>query len=301
MTAPIIIDTARGPIQCQVSGAGVAFLAVHGGMAGHDQSALLARALLADPSGHRVVAVSRPGYLGTPLSAGQNPEDQADALAALLDRLGIDTAIVAAVSAGGPSALHFAIRHPARCRALILVSACTGRLETPPPILKRLRVMGWLARLPLLPAFLRWRARRDPAAAASRAIPDPILRARTMADPTAGPLLRALQAGVFDHLADRLPGTINDIARFGSPGAIAFDRITAPTLVVHGQADNIVPPAHGEAAAHGIPGAEHLAIAGAGHVALFTHLAAVRDKAARYLAASPPEAALERAASPSQF
>lgn len=299
MTAPITVDTARGPIQCQVSGAGTVLLALHGGMGGHDQSALLARALLADPSGHRVVAVSRPGYLGTPLSVGQSPEEQADALAALLDRLGIEAATVAAVSAGGPSALHFAIRHPARCRALILVSACTGRLETPPAILKRLRVMQRLARLPLLPALLRWRARRDPEAAASRAIPDPALRARTMADPTAGPLLRALQAGVFEHLADRLPGTVNDIARFGSPGAIAFDRITAPTLVIHGQADNVVPPAHGEAAARGIPGAEHLAIAGAGHVALFTYLAAVREKAAPYLAALPRAGTLERAVPPS--
>ncbi|MBW6396957.1 alpha/beta hydrolase [Roseomonas sp. HJA6] len=284
---PTILDTARGPIEAVVSGEGPALLAIHGGMGGHDQSGLLARALLADASGHRVVAVSRPGYLGSPLPVGESAEDQADALAALLDRLGIASAAVAAVSAGGPSALHFAIRHPERCRALILVSACTGRLETPPAILSRLRMMARLARLPLLPPLLRWRTRRNPAAAAARAIPDPGLRARTMADPTAGPLFRALQAGVFDHLADRLPGTINDITRFGTLAPIPFDRVAAPTLVIHGRADDIVPPSHGDAAARGIPGAEHLAIDGAGHVALFTHLAPIREKAARLLAAAP--------------
>jgi pimeloyl-ACP methyl ester carboxylesterase len=43
---------------------------------------------------------------------------QADAVAALLDVLGIRTAAVMAVSGGGPCALQFALRHPQRCCAL---------------------------------------------------------------------------------------------------------------------------------------------------------------------------------------
>ncbi|MDO8397368.1 MAG: alpha/beta hydrolase [Bradyrhizobium sp.] len=285
MSGPAIVETARGPIECAVAGAGAPLLALHGGMGGHDQSTLLARALIADERRHRVIAVSRPGYLGTGLSVGGSPEDQADAFAGLLDRLDIASTVVAAVSAGGPSALQFAIRHPERCRALILVSACAGHLDTPAEILSRLRVMARFARVPGLSAFLGWRARRNPEAAAARAIPDPVLRASTMDDPVAGPLLRALQASVFDRLADRLPGRINDIARFGSLGPIALESISAPTLVVHGRSDDIVPVSHAEVVLGVIAGAEGLLIERAGHVALFTHLASVREKVARYLTA----------------
>jgi len=41
----------------------------------------------------RVIAVSRPGYLGTPLADGETPEAQADLYAALLDTLGIARAV----------------------------------------------------------------------------------------------------------------------------------------------------------------------------------------------------------------
>lgn len=284
MTTPTSIQSANGPLEYVVTGDGTPLLALHGGMGGHDQSMLLARALMTSPSRCRVIAVSRPGYLGTPLSVGASPEEQADLYAVLLDKLGIESVAVAAVSAGGPSALQFAIRHPARCRALILVSTCTGRLVTPPRILKRMAMMTSLVRIPGLTQFLRWRVRRNPDAAATRAIPDAALRAQTVGDPGAGPLLHALQLSVFDRLPSRLPGTINDITRFETLDAIDFGKIAAPTLVVHGRGDDIVPFAHAEAAARGIHGAELLGFDGAGHVALFTHMKDVREKASRYLA-----------------
>lgn len=282
---PSVIATAHGPVEAAVTGAGPALLALHGGMGGFDQSWLLARALAPVPERHRVVAVSRPGYLGTPLTVGAAPAAQADALAGLLDALSIPDAVVAAVSAGGPFALEFAARHPGRCRALILVSACTGRLAVPPHILSRLRAMRVLARIPGLPALLRWRAARDPVAAASRAIADPSLRDRTLADPVAGPLLRSLQRGVFDGLARRLPGTVSDTLLFAGLPEDAVPAVRVPTLVVHGTADEIVPFAHAQAVPRAVPGAELLAVDGGGHVALFTHLDRVRAGAGRFLAA----------------
>ena len=42
-------------------------------------------------------------------------------------------------------------------------------------------------------------------------------------------------------------------------------RITAPTLVIHGTEDPIMPYAHGEATANAIPGAKLLPIEGMGH------------------------------------
>src|SRR5689334_21400959 len=99
----------RPPLRYVSTGEGEAILSVHGGMGGLDQSLLLAKALLGDARDRRVVAVSRPGYPGTALERGASPEQQADLYARLLDDLGIDTAWVTAISAGGPSALQFAL------------------------------------------------------------------------------------------------------------------------------------------------------------------------------------------------
>ncbi|BBO07807.1 pimeloyl-ACP methyl ester carboxylesterase [Bradyrhizobium ottawaense] len=281
--APVSVRTSRGTVQCAIAGEGPAIMAIHGGMGGHDQSWLLARALAATLRDKRVVAVSRPGYLGSRLELGASPDDQADVYGALLDALGISTVAVVAVSAGGPSALQFAARHPSRCRSLVLVSACTGKLQTPPEITARLRMMRHLARLPGLPRILKWRSERNPQAAARRAIPDDAMRERTLRHPEAGPLFRALQSTVFEHLHARLPGTVNDIAQFAALGELPEGSISAPALIVHGRADNVVPFSHAENVCRAIPQAKLLALPDGGHVALFTHLNVVRKEAEPFL------------------
>ena len=50
-----------------------------------------------------------------------------------------------------------------------------------------------------------------------------------------------------------------------SDRADALGRITAPTLVLHGKADPLVPYAHGEDTARRIPGARLVGIDGMGH------------------------------------
>src|SRR5262249_35660184 len=69
----------------------------------------------------RVIAVSRFGYLRTPLRADASPAAQADAHACLLDALGIRRAAIVGASAGAPSSMQFALRHPERCAALVLL------------------------------------------------------------------------------------------------------------------------------------------------------------------------------------
>lgn len=105
------------------SGDGPPVLASHGAGGGFDQGLALARAFLGN--GYRIVAPSRFGYLGTPLPADASPEAQADAYARLLDALRIDVVPVVGVSAGAPSAVHFCLRHPQRCSALVLVVPMT--------------------------------------------------------------------------------------------------------------------------------------------------------------------------------
>jgi len=94
-------------------------LMIHGAGGGYDQGLFVARDTFG--LGYDIVAPSRFGYLRTPVPDDPSPAAQADAHAALLDQLGIARAVVAGVSAGAPSAIEMALRHPTRVSALILL------------------------------------------------------------------------------------------------------------------------------------------------------------------------------------
>jgi len=278
---PAFVTTPRGPVEYAEYGDGPAVLALHGAMGGRDQSLVLARTIAG--GGHRFVGISRPGYLGTPLAAARSPEEQADLYAAVLDALGIRDAAVMAVSGGGPSAIHFALRHRARCRGLVLVSTCSGKVETRLPL--AFQVLRLAARWPWLAAAMERKAGRDPEAALRRSIPDPALRERTLRDPGAGPLLRELLASTSDRMALRLPGTLNDVA-VTRARTYPLERIAVPVLVVHGTKDSAVPFAqHGKVLSERIPGAELVALEGGEHVAIFTHRDEARARVVRFLSA----------------
>jgi 2-hydroxy-6-oxonona-2,4-dienedioate hydrolase len=115
-----VVATPCGPIEYQEAGSGVPLLAVHGSGGGYDQGMAFAAPLA--HRGIRVIAMSRFGYLRTPMPADASAEAQADAHVCLLDALGISQAAVLGGSAGAPSALQMAIRHPDRVTALILLA-----------------------------------------------------------------------------------------------------------------------------------------------------------------------------------
>jgi pimeloyl-ACP methyl ester carboxylesterase len=281
---PDLIPIPGGAVEAVVASDGPAFLALHGGMGGWDQSWLLAAALLGDDlTAHRVVAVSRPGYLGTPLALGPSPDAAADQLAAVLDALGIDRTVVAAVSAGGPTALTFAARHPDRVRALIMVSTATGTLEITPHIAERLNQFRRLAAIPGVTAAIGAVMRLTWAKAAARSIADPVQLAATLADPEAGPLFRALLESTSRRIAERLSGTLNDTALLQDL-TLPLDAVRAPVLSLHGDADRIVPFSHSDRLVAAIAGTERLVLPDGGHTALFTHRAMIRDRVTAFLA-----------------
>ncbi len=123
-----LIETRCGPIEVQQSGAGVPLLVVHGSGGGHDQGMAFAGTLA--QRGIRVIAMSRFGYLRTPMPADASAAAQADAHVCLLDALGLRSAAVMGGSAGAPSALQMAIRHPDRVSALILLVPLTYKPPT---------------------------------------------------------------------------------------------------------------------------------------------------------------------------
>jgi pimeloyl-ACP methyl ester carboxylesterase len=57
----------------------------------------------------------------------------------------------------------------------------------------------------------------------------------------------------------------HDVLPQGEVPGKPLSAITAPTLVIHGSADPMFPPGHGEALAEEIPGARLLVLEGAGH------------------------------------
>jgi pimeloyl-ACP methyl ester carboxylesterase len=116
---PRTVSTASGPIEYAERGRGEPILAIHGTLGGWDQGLVAAEYLRVN--GFRIIAPSRPGYLGTPLSTGRTFAQQGDALAALLDVLGIDRIIVFALSGGGPAGYELAARHADRVTKLVQV------------------------------------------------------------------------------------------------------------------------------------------------------------------------------------
>jgi pimeloyl-ACP methyl ester carboxylesterase len=115
-----IAPSPYGDIEYTQGGAGPAVLVIHGAGGGHDQGELIAVAVLNEQ--FHWIAPSRFGYLRSELRAGATSDDQAHAYACLLDHLRVQRVAVVAVSAGGPSALLFALLHPEQVSSLTLKS-----------------------------------------------------------------------------------------------------------------------------------------------------------------------------------
>ncbi len=120
LEASQVVKTAQGLIEYSTAGKGLPVLFIHGAGGGHDMGRLFARRIGDD---FFWICPSRFGYLRTPIPEDASFESQADAYAALLDYLHIEKAAIIGLSIGGPSALLFALRHPNRCAALVLLSA----------------------------------------------------------------------------------------------------------------------------------------------------------------------------------
>lgn len=113
------VMTSAGQVEYAELGAGDPVLVVHGAGGGWDQGLAIAAPLADD--GFRVIAPSRFGYLDTPLPPDPSVDAQAGAHRALLDHLEVERAHVIGVSAGAPSALELALRHPERVASLALL------------------------------------------------------------------------------------------------------------------------------------------------------------------------------------
>jgi pimeloyl-ACP methyl ester carboxylesterase len=134
------VRTKKATLSVLSAGTGHPVLCVHG-LGGTKASFLPTVAALADS--YRVIALDLPGFgeSDKPIAAAYDAPYFANAVAALMDELAIDSAHVVGNSLGGRVAIELGLLHPERLRQLVLLSPALAWL--------RERRLKWLLQLPL--------------------------------------------------------------------------------------------------------------------------------------------------------
>jgi pimeloyl-ACP methyl ester carboxylesterase len=224
-----LVQTRCGPIEYAVAGSGPPVLFIHGAGGGFDQGLAFGADLAV--AGFQVIAMSRFGYLRTPLPADASAAAQADAHACLLDSLGVPRAAILGGSAGAPSAMQFALRYPERTTALVLaVPAAYAPREDGRPALAVPAGTEALFDTALRSDFLFWAASRLARITVVRAVlgtpPEVVERA------SAGERQRV--ARVIEEIlpvSARRLGLMNDAAITSRLERYELEKIAARTLV----------------------------------------------------------------------
>ena len=230
----------------EVRGEGPAVLFVHG----YPLDRTLWQHQLGALTGFRRIAPDLRGLgLSDAPDLGYSMATYADDLAALLDALHVDQAVVVGLSMGGYIALEFARRYRARLRGLVLMDT---RAEADAPEVRKARE-----------AAAQVARERGAAAIAAQMVP-------TLFAPGA--------AQTMPQVVDRVRAMMEAAPVKGIVGALAAMRDRAdntpflrelgevPTLVVVGEQDQTTPPRVVRGVAEGIPGAMLSVIPGAGHL-----------------------------------
>lgn len=191
---------------------------------------------------------------GTGFSTKRVPEITAESWAAdvcaVMDAAGVECADILGYSMGGRVALELALRHRQRLNRLMLLSSVLGG---PNAILPS--AQGISALLPRLDMSREQAARERISAVAATGFAErhptriEALVALSVAKPTHPLVLEDQLSLVGDDIADQL------------------ESLDVPTMVVHGDADELVPFGNGERLAERIEGATLHRLEGVGHLA----------------------------------
>jgi pimeloyl-ACP methyl ester carboxylesterase len=204
--------------------------------------------------GKRLTAVEllKLRFLRIPVQAPYKLRDMAEDVIGLIDALGIKSAHLVGASMGGMIAQEIAISFPQRVRSLTSIMSATGNPRMPQPTRE---------------------------AAALLMAPPPTTKEEYFV--RFAQTWKILRVGSFpqDEALDRSRAE-RTFARGLNPAGVGrqfrailasgsrkerLHAVRAPTLVIHGTVDPLVPPANGKDTAASIPGAKLLMIDGMGH------------------------------------
>lgn len=266
-----VVQTRFGRIEYVDRGDGPVVLVVHGITQGADGGS---RELAADnvPEGYRVIVPSRFGYLGSEMPDGATPEMQADAFAALLDAIGVRKVLVLAGSAGSTSALHFAIRHHDRTRALLLVSANVPGPHQSRGMPPRVIFRGLFGSDPILWLTITYLPGLMARLSQVLRVPDGV----QPTDEDEAKIRRAMEGVLLGRL--RVTGEVFD-AFVSNPGIDRVDlaEVPVPTMVLHARDDPGPPYPAAVEMARQIPCARVVTVDQGGHLMLGSHPAEHRE------------------------
>lgn len=266
-----IADTSLGKVEFIEHGEGAPVLFVHGSPGGCDQGAVMTEFLVS--KGFRTIALSRPGYLGTPLSdAVADPDQQADLEIALMDTLNIEKFGVMCWSGGGPSSYRLAAKHGDRVSALIALAALTMHYEFGNGInsieysLLTGSVGNWLLKemakhMPKTVVGMVASEEGDLTKEQAHALTEHIWNDETK---------REFVLKVSATISGRHDGLKNDQKQFPKIGDLGLRSISTPTLLVHGTADSDVHPEQSENGIKELPNAELVRVENGTHLCVWT-------------------------------
>jgi pimeloyl-ACP methyl ester carboxylesterase len=230
----------------------------------------------------RLVSYARPSYGGSTPNPGRDVAGAAADVAAIADALALDRFATAGYSGGGPHALA--------CAALLgdrVLAAAT--LAGVAPYTEDFDWFGGMRSPGGLRAALEG-GRVARAAYAETAGFDPEQFVDTdwaALEGTWAPVGEDAQRAEQQHGPD---GLIDDDCALVRPWGFDPGDVRVPVVVVQGDRDRVIPPAHGEHLARRIPAATLLRRSGAGHVAVLEAVPEVLDRLLAVAVAEPPVA-----------
>jgi 3-oxoadipate enol-lactonase len=176
--------------------------------------------------------------------------DLADDVAGMARALQIPRVHVIGISLGGYVAQNVALRHPDQVEKLILVSTSAGGATHIMPEASIFSVLTM------------------------EGVTGADARARFAYSRIMSPAFLGTHPGVLDQIAEVAqyraftPETYQRqlAAALSQDVAAQVGNIIAPTLVIHGDADPLIPPGNGDYLTRSIPGAKHIVYHGVGHV-----------------------------------
>lgn len=198
--------------------------------------------------------VGRALRTGAPIDVAYTLADMADDSVGLLDSLGIEQAHIVGASMGGAIAQIVAAHYPQRTLSLTCIMSTSSHPDLPPPTPEAARAL--FAPLP---------AERDK----ESLVEDALRRQLAVASPAFPSCPRRLRERlVEEHERGFYPrGVTRQLAAFLASGdrRPLLATIVAPTLVLHGADDPLIPVECGQDIAAHIPGAEWRVIDGMAH------------------------------------